>query len=146
MHALAGEKRDPRIVFEHPGEDTFPTSVYVCGIGGMVVYCGGSAGFQATFDLRVSWTWQKRIQGSHGMNDEQSAAVNAMVADGRLDPCLSTTFPFERAAEAHQLLHDNAHPPGNMAVLVGAERAGLGRAPGRRGAATGAIEAEERAR
>jgi crotonyl-CoA carboxylase/reductase len=130
IHAVLGEKRDPRIVFEHPGEATFPTSVFVCDRDGMVVYCGGSTGFQATFDLRLSWTWQKRIQGSHGMNDDQSAAVNALVAQGVLDPCLSETFPFEQAAEAHHLLHVNRQAPGNMVVLVGAERAGLGRGNG----------------
>jgi crotonyl-CoA carboxylase/reductase len=34
-----GERRSPRIVFEHPGETTLPTSCFVCDIGGMVVIC-----------------------------------------------------------------------------------------------------------
>ena len=29
-------------------------------------------------------------------------------------------------ADAHQLMADNEHPPGNMAVLVGAAEAGQG--------------------
>lgn len=28
-----GEKRDPAIVFEHPGESTIPTSCFVCAPG-----------------------------------------------------------------------------------------------------------------
>ena len=31
----------------------------------------------------------------------------------------------EDVGRLHQLMHDNAHPPGNMAVLVNAQRSGL---------------------
>ena len=34
----------PRIVVEHPGEDTVPTSIFVCDTGGMVVICAGTTG------------------------------------------------------------------------------------------------------
>jgi crotonyl-CoA carboxylase/reductase len=132
VHDALGQRRDPRIVFEHPGEQTFATSLLTCAANGMVVFCGGSTGYQGTLDLRTAWTWQKRIQGSHGMNDEQSAALNELVAAGAIDPCLSRTFAFEEAAEAHALLHENRHAPGNMAVLVGAKAAGEGRGAGRR--------------
>src|SRR5439155_7824922 len=40
-----GEQRSPRIVFEHPGEDTVPTSIFVCDTGGMVVICAGTSGY-----------------------------------------------------------------------------------------------------
>ncbi len=38
---VLGERRSPRIVVEHPGEDTVPTSIFVCDTGGMVVICAG---------------------------------------------------------------------------------------------------------
>jgi crotonyl-CoA carboxylase/reductase len=124
-----GEKRSPRIVFEHPGEDTVPTSVFLCDSGGMVVICAGTTGYSAVADLRYLWTRQKRLQGSHFANDEQSAAFNGMVIDGRIDPCLSRTFEFSEVGTAHQLMGENRHPEGNMAVLVGAPRRGLTDAP-----------------
>ena len=34
---VLGERRPPYIVFEHPGESTIPTSVFVCVRGGVVV-------------------------------------------------------------------------------------------------------------
>ncbi|MFI5171703.1 MAG: alcohol dehydrogenase catalytic domain-containing protein, partial [Chitinophagales bacterium] len=34
--------RLPRIVIEHPGESTLPTSIYVCDTEGMVVTCAGT--------------------------------------------------------------------------------------------------------
>ena len=121
-----GERMSPRIVFEHPGEATLPTSGFVCATGGMIVICAGTTGYNVTMDLRYHWMRQKRFQGSHLSNDEQAAAVTALVADGRVDPCLSQTYGFDDIPECHQLMLDNKHPYGNMAVLVNATRAGLG--------------------
>jgi crotonyl-CoA carboxylase/reductase len=120
-----GERRSPRIVFEHPGEETVPTSIFTCDTGGMVVICAGTTGYNAVADLRYLWMRQKRLQGSHFANDEQSAAFNDLVVDGRVDPCLSRTFSFEDIPTAHQLMYENAHPQGNMAALVSARRPGL---------------------
>jgi crotonyl-CoA carboxylase/reductase len=117
---VLGEKRSPRIVFEHPGEDTVPTSIFTCDTGGMVVICAGTTGYNAVADLRYLWMRQKRLQGSHFANDEQSRDFNQLVVDGKIDPCLSRTFSFEDISTAHQLMFDNAHPEGNMAALVSA--------------------------
>jgi crotonyl-CoA carboxylase/reductase len=120
-----GERKSPRIVFEHPGEDTVPTSVFVCDTGGMVVICAGTTGYNATLDLRYHWMRQKRFQGSHFANDEQADGVNRLVIAGKVDPCLSRVFAFPEIPQAHQLMYENRHPHGNMAILVGAPREGL---------------------
>ena len=57
--------KDVDIVFEHPGEATFPVSVLVCKRGGMVVICAGTTGYNLTMDARFLWMRQKRVQGSH---------------------------------------------------------------------------------
>jgi crotonyl-CoA carboxylase/reductase len=121
---VLGERRNPRIVFEHPGEDTIPTSIFVCDTGGMVVICAGTTGYNATVDLRYLWMRQKRLQGSHFANDEQARALNDLVIAGRVDPCLSRVFTFDELPLAHQLMYENKHPHGNMAVLVGARASG----------------------
>ena len=41
-----GEKVNPRIVFDHPGQDTIPTSNFVCDRGGMIVICAGTTGLR----------------------------------------------------------------------------------------------------
>jgi crotonyl-CoA carboxylase/reductase len=43
----------------------------------------------------------------------------------RIDPALSRVFAFDEVGESHQLMMENAHPPGNMAILVGAPELGL---------------------
>src|SRR3990170_4568740 len=122
---VLGERRSPRIVFEHPGEDTIPTSIFVCDTGGMVVICAGTSGFNATVDLRYLWMRQKRLQGSHFANDEQAAAFNQLVLDGRIDPCLGETYTFGQIPLCHQLMSEGKQPPGVMAALVSAAKPGL---------------------
>ena len=122
---ILGERRNPRIVFEHPGEDTIPTSIFVCDNGGMVVICAGTTGYNGDVDLRYLWTRQKRLQGSHFANGAEAAATNQLVIEGRIGPCLTRTFVLEDVGLAHQLMYENRHPNGNMSVLVGAPRPGL---------------------
>ena len=123
-----GERVNPRIVLEHPGEATLPTSGFVCATGGMVVICAGTTGYNVTLDLRHHWMRQKRFQGSHLSNDAQASAVTAMVESGAVSPNLSSVFSFDDIPECHQLMLDNRHPAGNMGVLVNAPAAGLGSA------------------
>jgi len=121
-----GDRSNPAIVFEHPGEATLPTSAFVAATGGMIVICAGTTGYNVTLDLRYHWMRQKRFQGSHLMNDEQAAAANRLVAEGKISPALSQVFPFEGIPEAHQLMRENRHPAGNMAILVNALQPGEG--------------------
>jgi crotonyl-CoA carboxylase/reductase len=121
----AGTKRGPRIVLEHPGEDTIPTSILLCDNNGMVVICAGTSGFNADVDLRYLWMRQKRLQGSHFANTAQCRALNDLVIAGKVDPVLAQTFRFEQVGLAHQMLHDNTHAVGNMSVLVNAPSEGL---------------------
>ncbi|MFI7323113.1 crotonyl-CoA carboxylase/reductase [Streptomyces rubiginosohelvolus] len=120
-----GERRAPKVVLEHSGQDTIPTSMYLCDNGGMVTICGGTSGYAADVDLRFLWMRQKRLQGSHGFNQAQCRAMIHLVGSGRIDPCLSGLFSFEQIGEAHQMMHENRQPPGNMAALVNATRPGL---------------------
>jgi crotonyl-CoA carboxylase/reductase len=124
---VAGGRQDPAIVFEHPGGATIPTSIFLCQAGGMVVICAGTTGFDAMVDLRYHWTRQKRLQGSHGTNDEQAIAYNDLVRDGKIDPCVGKTIPFADLGAAHAAMGRGEDVFGNVTVLVGADRPGLGR-------------------
>jgi crotonyl-CoA carboxylase/reductase len=128
---IVGGKRSPAIVFEHPGEATIPTSIFVCEPGGMVVVCAGTTGYSAMVDLRYHWTRQKRLQGSHGCNDEQARGWWELLNAGRIDPVVGQVLSFGEIPQAHQQMADGALPPGNTAILVGAPSAGQGRRPAR---------------
>ena len=120
-----GEKASPRIVFEHPGQDTIPTSNFVCDRGGMIVICAGTSGYDTMIDVRYLWYMQKRYQGSHLFNDEQAAAFNDLVREDRVRSTLGRAYRYDETGHVHQLMADGALPEGNVAVLVNAPSDGL---------------------
>jgi len=124
---IAGERRGPNIVIEHPGEATVPTSIFLCETGGMVVICAGTTGYEATVDLRYHWTRQKRFQGSHGTNDEQARAYNDLVCRGAVDPCLGRVIDFHEIPAAHAAMGRGDNVFGNVVALVGAANKDEGR-------------------
>jgi len=122
---ITGKGVNVDMVFEHPGEATFPVSTFVVKRGGMVVICAGTTGFNCTFDVRHMWSHQKRLQGSHFAHLKQASAANKLMLERRLDPCMSEVFPWADLPDAHMKMLRNEHKPGNMAVLVQAPKAGL---------------------
>ncbi len=122
---ITGKGNNVDMVFEHPGESTFPVSVFVVKRGGMVVICAGTTGYNLTFDVRYLWMHQKRVQGSHFANLKQAASANQLMLERRLDPCMSEVFPWSEIPDAHVKMRKNEHKPGNMAVLVSAPVPGL---------------------
>ncbi len=116
----------PDIVFEHVGQATFPTSVFVVKPFGKVVICAGTTGYNLDFDVRYLWMRQKQIIGSHFANAWECLKANQLIDDGLIRPVLWRTMPFEGVAEAHQLLRENKHL-GKISILVGAEEEGQGR-------------------
>ncbi|WP_062209161.1 crotonyl-CoA carboxylase/reductase [Streptomyces sp. NBRC 109706] len=117
---ILGERKSPKIVLEHTGQNTIPTSMYLCDNAGMVVICGGTTGYNADVDLRFLWMRQKRLQGSHFASNRECREVIELAANGRLDPCVSWIGDLRQTGEAHQLMYENKHPAGNLAVRVNA--------------------------
>ena len=127
----------PDIVFEHVGQATFPTSVLTVKPFGKVVICAGTTGFNLDFDVRYLWMKQKQIIGSHFANAYECMKANELIEQGLIRPVLWRTMGFDGVGEAHQLMRDNQHL-GKIAILVGAEKEGLGRTED----GPGAIKAE----
>ena len=122
---ITGKGNNVDLVFEHPGELTFPVSTFVVKRGGMVVFCAGTTGYNLTMDARYIWMHQKRIQGSHFAHLKQASEANQLVIDKRIDPCMSEVFSWNDIPKAHTKMWKNEHAPGNMAALVTASKPGL---------------------
>jgi crotonyl-CoA carboxylase/reductase len=116
----------PEVVFEHVGQATFPTSVFVVKPFGKVVICAGTTGYNLDFDVRYLWMRQKQIIGSHFANAYECMKANALIEHGKIRPVLWQTMGFEGVPEAHQLMRENKHL-GKIAILVGADEAGHGK-------------------
>src|SRR5207247_1633189 len=81
-----------------------------------------------TEDAKAYGEWAKgaRAFGKaiwDGMGERVSPKL---VFDGKVDPYLSHTYVFDDIPECHQLMLENKHPYGNMAVLVNARQPGQG--------------------
>ncbi len=124
VRAILGKK--PDIVFEHVGQATFPTSVFVVKPFGKVVICAGTTGYNLDFDVRYLWMRQKQIIGSHFANAYECMKANELIEAGLIRPVLWRTMGFDGVAEAHQLMRENKHL-GKISILVGAPEEGLGK-------------------
>ncbi|MHB1846795.1 MAG: crotonyl-CoA carboxylase/reductase [Deltaproteobacteria bacterium] len=121
VRELTGGK-DPDIVFEHVGQETFPTSVFVAKRFGKIVICGATSGFNLEFDVRQLWMRQKQILGSHFCNAYQAERANRLIEEGKILPVLDRVFPFQEGGLAHQLMAENQHR-GKMAIAIQADPA-----------------------
>jgi crotonyl-CoA reductase len=123
IRELVGE--DPDIVFEHPGRQTFATSVFVAKKGGKVVTCASTSGYMHTYDNRYLWMNLKSIIGSHFANYKEAWESNRLACLGKIHPILSKTYPLAEAGEAAYQVHQNLHK-GKLGILVLAPEEGLG--------------------
>jgi len=117
--------RDPDIVFEHPGRQTFGASVFVCARGGTVVTCAATSGYMIEYDNRHLWMKLKRIVASHFANYYEAWEANRLIAEGRIQPILSAVFPLTEVGEAANQVHHNRHE-GKLGVLCLAPEEGQG--------------------
>ena len=123
---FTGKGNNVDIVFEHPGEATFPISTFVCKKGGMVVICAGTSGFNCTFDVRYMWMHQKRLQGSHFAHLKQAA--RRQQADDRAAhrPLHVRSVPLGPDPEgAHQDVEERTRPRQHVGARQCAPTTGL---------------------
>lgn len=75
-------------------------------LGGRILTCGATAGFELNIDARYWWTFEHRMIGSNGWTAEDLAELMQMIANGRLDPVIDRRLPLEQTAEAERILED----------------------------------------
>jgi len=116
LRKLTGGK-DPDVIFEHVGQETFPASVFLCKRFGKIVICGATSGFNLEFDVRYLWMRQKEILGSHFANAYQAERANELVINGKIKPVLDQVFDFADTPLAHQLMKENKHK-GKLGIRI----------------------------
>ncbi len=119
IYKVAGVRQDPRIVLEHPGKDTLPTSIFVCDKKGMVVLCGATSGYTGTLDLRYLWLGIRRLQGSHAASTIDARNYVELLSNSKMPKSVQHIFEFKELAEVHQKLFLNQIGGGNIAINIG---------------------------
>ena len=96
----AGVHQGVDVVVNYTGGDTWVKSLRVLRVGGRMLTCGATAGYDPKEDLRFIWTFELKICGSNGWMREDLVALLDLVQAGRLKGLVDATFPLHEAKEA----------------------------------------------
>ena len=88
------------------GGDTLPATQKCVKLGGRILSCGATAGFNLQLDARYWWTYQHTLIGSNGWQKEGLRALLELIASKRLNPVIDSILPLEECAEGERLLED----------------------------------------
>ena len=94
------------VVVNYTGGDTWVKSMRVLKVGGRLLTCGATAGFDPTEDLRFIWTFELKILGSNGWMREDIHTLLDMVGSGKLTALVDRTYTLDQAAEALRVIED----------------------------------------
>ena len=95
------EKRGADVAVNYIGGETWVPTLRCLGMGGRLVTCGASAGFDPPTDIRYIWRRQLNIMGCDGWTTEGIEWLLAEVAAGRIEAVIDSVHPLSeiRAAE-----------------------------------------------
>lgn len=88
------------------GGDTLVSTQKCVRVGGRILTCGATAGFDINIDARYWWTFEQKMIGSNGWMSADLKTLLQMISDERLCPVIDKVFSLDEAAEAERLLED----------------------------------------
>ena len=94
------------VVVNFTGGDTWVKSLRTLKVGGRILTCGATAGYDPAEDLRVIWTFELQVRGSNGWERQDIEKLFALVSAGKLNALIDKSFPLEHAREALRMLED----------------------------------------
>jgi alcohol dehydrogenase len=95
-----GTNQGVDVVVNYTGGDTWVKSLRCLRVGGRLLTCGATAGYDPPEDLRFIWTFELKILGSNSWDREDLIRVLELVRSHRLKVVVDRTFPLEEAPEA----------------------------------------------
>lgn len=95
-----GKDRGVDVVVNYTGGDTWVKSLRVLRVGGRLLTCGATAGFDPTEDLRFIWTFELQILGSNGWMRDDVLKLLDLVQAGKIKGLVQNTLPLDQGAEA----------------------------------------------
>lgn len=96
----AGTDRGVDVVVNYTGGDTWTKSLRVLRVGGRLLTCGATAGYDPKEDLRFIWTFELKILGANGWMRADLERLLQLVAERKLKALVDETFSLDRAPEA----------------------------------------------
>lgn len=97
------------IVVEHVGVATFEKCVKSLAVGGRLVTCGATTGFDARLDLRLLFAKQLSVIGSYMGTPAELLEASRGLFSGAFRPVVDRTFPLSAVGDAHRALESSEH-------------------------------------
>jgi alcohol dehydrogenase len=94
------------VVVNFTGGDTWVKSMRCLKVGGRLLTCGATAGYDPKEDIRFIWTFELEIRGSNGWQRGDIVALLEMVQQRKLNTLVERTYQLADAAEALRVIED----------------------------------------
>ena len=94
------------VVVNFTGGVTWVKSMRCLKVGGRLLTCGATAGYDPKEDIRFIWTFELEIRGSNGWQRNDIEALLEMVRQGKLNTLVERTYQLADAAEALRVIED----------------------------------------
>jgi alcohol dehydrogenase len=94
------------VAINFTGGDTWRDTQRAVTLGGRILTCGATAGYELTTDARYLWTFEHHYIGSNGWAVSDLHALLQLIQSGRLRPVIDRVLPLEAAGEAERMLEE----------------------------------------
>jgi alcohol dehydrogenase len=94
------------VVVNFTGGDTWAPSLRCLRLGGRLLTCGATAGFDPPTDIRYIWTGELNVLGSNGWARGDLLRLLELVEAGALRPVIDRVMPLREGIEACRLLEE----------------------------------------
>jgi len=88
------------------GGDTMIDTQRSVALGGRILTCGATAGYDLDIDARYWWTFEQHMIGANGWTPDDLCQLLTRIDAGEIDPVIDVVLPLEEASEAERLLED----------------------------------------
>jgi alcohol dehydrogenase len=111
VHALAGKPRisgtgGVDVVVNFTGGNSWQEGIRCLKVGGRLLTCGATAGYDEHIDVRYVWTFELKLMGSNGWRREDLVALLELARSGRMMPVIDKVLPLEDIREAERLMEE----------------------------------------
>jgi NADPH:quinone reductase-like Zn-dependent oxidoreductase len=99
-------KKGVDIIIDHTGVINWEKNILALTMGGRIVICGSTSGFEGKTDLRQVFFKRLSILGSTMGSKGDLFEVIKHVESGKLKPVMYKVLPMSQAAEGHKLMEN----------------------------------------
>ena len=102
----SGTDQGVDVVVNYTGGDTWVKSLKCLKVGGRLLTCGATAGYDPKEDIRFIWTFELKVLGSNGWARSDIVTLLELVQQGKLKVLVDKIYKLEEAREALRVIED----------------------------------------